>query len=378
MNTFGRLSRIKFIAGGGGLLAGCSVGGSPLFGGPKQSESSKSQLMSEASLANSSHKSFRLSTSPAGNSIAMHAASDGAFIGSVAVRSHFVRYTWGNTKSVVALRPPTRGFHHLKDGAKFKFARTKGGKPALVAVDANQNKFLVFRTKDGYLNFQDVNKNILGVETYSHAAVPATAAPGVKFLSLIDEPGTWHGDDDFYGNGPLPRTTSSSARALMDCGDGGDYYGDSGDCGDRGDGDSGDSGDGVVVGDAGGEQYGCWLQQASIYGNTGIRSCAPIGGGGGGSGSDSVDFGDGATDGGPDGGTGGGGDGQSAACQSLATALGVAFIAVQITGILWVAACITPAVVVAAPCAFESAALAAALYTYFTDNQNYDNQGCPA
>ena len=164
------------------------------------------------------------------------------------MRKHFVRYTVGSTQHVVAMRPLTRGYHHTKDGYKFKYVRTKNGAPAVVLADGSNNKMLVYHTKDGYLNVKDAAGKIARYETYSHESGAHYITPQAKFLSLIDKPGTWHGDDDFYGNGPLPKSASSSTRSILSGRDG--YYGDSGDGGD-GDGGGGEGDDGGDGGDGG-------------------------------------------------------------------------------------------------------------------------------
>jgi hypothetical protein len=220
---------------------------------------------------------FRLSSSKSGHAIAAHMPS-GDFLGSVAIGPSAARFTYaGGGKRYFSLVNRVRpGWHHLPGGMKFSQRVSRGGKIAILGRAKTGLKFLLNVRSNGYVTLRMHRIGSMNFEYYAHTNNATFASYHDALNSLIDNPGTWTGDDDFAGvlahpPNPTPRTqresnkhrhhqTSSPGtepKKRLDAGDAGDAGpadcdcdpGDTADSGDPYDQDPSDTNDPTDVGD---------------------------------------------------------------------------------------------------------------------------------
>ena len=258
-----RLSRVGFISIGGSLLAACSTSATlpPLLGNASRTASRR--IAPSRHVTDLGHAGFQISTNRTGNAIALHTSS-GEFVSSIITGKQSIRITApGGAVTMLPSQPRFRkGWNTFHSGAKFKLVQLKSGNIGALIVDAKGNSELWYTKNDGKLYAHTRAGATYSVQlgNLTTSPTPASAAEAQRYL--IDNVGTWTGDEDFVDRYVAPgHRYSASTRSAqssdecdteeMDCGGDTGDLGDSGDLGDTGGDTTGDTGGDVTLGDDG-------------------------------------------------------------------------------------------------------------------------------
>ncbi len=199
-----RFSRWSFIAGGAASLAACAGAGgtlSPRAGGSFGRSLAKRISPAPATTA-LGHAGYQLSSNAASTAFALHSSS-GEYAASFAAGPRFIRSTYGDGTQLVLETdmPVTAQWYQLATGIRFRFKKIKKtGSLGLLALDKLGNRVMIHIEK-GMLHFSAPKGK--GAKTkLPKGHLSRSRAEALDALhSMMDNKGTWTGDDDFRGAG---------------------------------------------------------------------------------------------------------------------------------------------------------------------------------
>lgn len=209
-------SRGSFIAGAAASLAACGgAGGSgaltPLLGGSASRNLAK-RISPAAKTTALGHKGFQLSSNAASSAFALHDSS-GNYAASFAAGPRFIRSTYSDGSQLVleTNMPVTAQWYQLTNGIRFRFKKIKKtGSLGLLALDKAGNRTMIHIEK-GMLHFSAPKGKGVKTKLPNGHAARSRAEALDAFHSVMDNKGTWTGDDDFRGaSGDYPAGTGWS------------------------------------------------------------------------------------------------------------------------------------------------------------------------
>jgi hypothetical protein len=208
------ISRWSFIAGGAASLAACAGAGgalSPLPGGSRARSLAKRVSAAPATTA-LGHTGYQLSSNAASTAFALHNSS-GDYAASFAAGPRFIRSTYSDGSQLVLETdmPVTPHWYQLTNGIRFRFKKIKKtGSLGLLALDKTGNRLMIHVEKDTLHFSAPKRKGAKAKLPKGH--LPRNRAEALDaFNSVMDNKGTWTGDDDFRGaSGDYPAGTGWS------------------------------------------------------------------------------------------------------------------------------------------------------------------------
>lgn len=193
-----RLSRLSFVATSGAFLASCSVGSSlphsnPDTNAPEPVDPESLRIAAIQGITALGHSGFQISSSASGHALAVH-TSAGSLLASFAIGSAFTRSTTASgSRLVLSAALPKRAGWYTTASGRFKIGAMKSGAPATLAENAAGSQRLAYYTNDGLCHVVDSNGN------RATGTVGLTSSGKLSLRGVVDNIGTWHGDDDFSG-----------------------------------------------------------------------------------------------------------------------------------------------------------------------------------
>jgi hypothetical protein len=209
-----RFSRWSFIAGGAASLAACAGAGGTLS--PRAGGSFGRSLAKRISPAPSTtalgHAGYQLSSNATSTAFALHSSS-GEYAASFAAGPRFIRSTYGDGTQLVLETdmPVTAQWYQLASGIRFRFKKIKKtGSLGLLALDKLGNRVMIHIEK-GMLHFSAPKGKGAKTKLPKGHLSRSRAEAFDALHSMMDNKGTWTGDDDFRGaSGDYPAGTGWS------------------------------------------------------------------------------------------------------------------------------------------------------------------------
>ena len=208
-----RFSRWSFIAGGAASLAACAGAGgalSPLAGGSLGSLAKRVRPAPATTALG--HTGYQLSSNAANTAFALHDSS-GAYAASFAAGPRFIRSSYSDGSQLVLETdmPVTAQWYQLTNGIRFRFKKLKKtGSLGLLALDKLGNRVMIHIEK-GMLHFSAPKGKGAKTKLPKGHLSRSRAEALDSFHSMMDNKGTWTGDDDFRGaSGDYPAGTGWS------------------------------------------------------------------------------------------------------------------------------------------------------------------------
>jgi hypothetical protein len=143
----------------------------------------------------------------------------GELVGSVAVGPDLVRHTDGKgRKTFISAVPHTKaGWHHLKPELKFAQVVSKNGAIAIYGVMVENSvklRLLLNVTSKGFLVVRmQQPRTTTRLEWRSQRTNATFTTVHAALSSLVDDPGSWTGDDDFAGTFTAQKRKRTSPRS---------------------------------------------------------------------------------------------------------------------------------------------------------------------